>query len=156
MRSWPFSGNTGIVLPQRWSFVYLLQVSPSGRFLGVIYGAPPETLDIYDMEKKEVILQKAVSFGGSGCSVGWSSDESQFTICGEGKAIVLTFPRLDVLHEIPMKYPCFSDFSPSGKFLALGSWKQSFIVPMDHMDVFIKERNKKRPTSRSSGLFHNR
>lgn len=140
LHPWPIRDTDCCELPQRWSFISALQVSPSGRRLGVIHGAPPETLEIYDIERSRFIARRAVRFGGTGCSIGWSPDEKLIAINGDHRCLVLEMPKLVVRHEFELRYPCHLSFSPSSRFLALGSWSTSFIVPLDYLATFAESR----------------
>lgn len=140
LHSWPIRDADCRELPQRWSFISALQVSPSGRLLGVIHGAPPETIEIYEIERSRVIARRAVRFGGTGCSIGWSPDEKLLAVNGDHRCLVLEMPELTVRHEFPLRYPCYVGFSPSSRFLALGSWSTSFIVPLDYLATFAESR----------------
>jgi len=136
LHSWPIVGKNYRELPQQWSFINALQVSPSGRFLGVIHGAPPETLEIYDIGRSQVIARQKLSIGGCGCSIGWSHDEQLLAVNGKDKFLVLERENLAVRYEFSIQYPCFAAFSPFSRFLAIGSWRKSFIVPIDCLDSF--------------------
>ena len=116
-----------------------MEVSPSGRLLAVIHGAPPGTLEIYDIEQSQVIASRRVQFGGTGQSIGWSPDEKLIAINGDNKCFVLEMPDLSVRDEFPLRYPCFTGFSPTSRFLALGSWRTSFIVPFDYLPTFAEK-----------------
>jgi WD40 repeat protein len=140
IRQWPIRADECQELPQRWSFISALQVSPSGRLLAVIYGAPPETMDIYDIEQSRVIARRAVRFGGTGCSIAWSPDERVLVINGDHRCLVLEMPKLRVRYEFALRYCCHVGFSPTSRFLALGSWSSSFIVPFDHLATFAESR----------------
>jgi WD40 repeat protein len=138
---WPIHGHDCRELHQRWSFIGALQVSPSGRFLGVVHGAPPQTIDIYDMERSRIAASRAIHFGGTGCSIGWSPDEGLLAIMGNERCFVLEMPDLAVRHKFPLRYGCYARFSPSSRFLALGSWSTSFIVPLDCLTTFVESRS---------------
>lgn len=140
LHPWPIRNDDCRELPQRWSFISALQVSPSGQLLGVIHGSPPETIEIYDVKHSRVIARRAVRFGGTGCSIGWSPDEKFLAINGDERCLVLEMPNLTVRHEFPLRYPCCAIFSPSSRFLALGSWTTSFIVPLDCLAQFVENR----------------
>lgn len=139
---WPIRDDDCRELPRRWSFIGALQVSPSGRLLGVVHGAPPQTIDIYDLEHSRVAASRAIRFGGTGCSIGWSPDEGLLAIMGNERCFVLEMPDLAVRHEVPLRYGCYAGFSPSSRFLALGSWSASFIVPLDCLTTFVESRRK--------------
>ncbi len=138
LRPWPIRESAYQELPRRWSFICAMQVSPSGRYVGVVHGAPPETFEVYDLEAFRTVSQCEVEFGGTGCSLSWSSDEMLIATNGKQKCRVLEMPSLSCRHDIRMEYPCFVGFSPSSRFLALGSWSESFIVPVDSLVSFEK------------------
>jgi WD40 repeat protein len=140
LRPWPIRDTDCRQLPERWPFISALQVSPSGRLLGVIHGAPPRMIEIYDIERSRVIVRRAVRFGGTGCSIGWSPDEKLLAINGDHRCLVLEMPKLVVRHDIALRYACHVGFSPSSRFLALGSWSTSFIVPLDYLSAFAKSK----------------
>jgi len=142
LRPWPMQASDSQELAQRWSFISALQVSPSGRLLAVIHGAPPEAIDIYDIERARVIAQRTVRFGGTGCSVGWSPDERLLAMNGDHRSLVLEMPKLGVMHEFSLRYSCYAGFSPSSRFVALGSWSTSFIVPVDYLAAFAESRRR--------------
>lgn len=133
---WPIRQGECRELNQRWSFIGALQVSPSGRWLAVVYGAPPKSLEIYDIEQSKVVASYAMQFGGTRISIGWSPDETRVAINGDHKCYVLEMPKLNLRHEFPLAYPCYMGFSPTSKFLAVGSWEKSFIVSFDYLSAF--------------------
>jgi WD40 repeat protein len=140
LQPWPIERNNRRELPQRWSFIGALQVSPSGRLLAVIHGAPPKTLDVYDIERSQIVASRSVPSGGTGCSIGWSSDERLLGISVADRCLVLETPKLTVRHELALRYACHVSFSPSSRLLALGSWSTSFIVPLGELATFAQSR----------------
>jgi len=144
LHSWPIQNDYCRELPRRWSFIRALQVSPLGQYLAVIYGAPPEAVEIYDIKRSIVVARRAVRFGGTGCSVGWSPDEKLLVINGDEQFLVLEMPNLTERYVFPFRYPCHVVISPSSRFLALGSWTKSFIVPLDHLPQFVEKMREKK------------
>lgn len=55
---------------------------------------------------------------------------------------MLEMPNLTVRHEFPLRYGCYATFSPSSRFLALGSWSASYIVPLEYLATFAESRSK--------------
>ena len=141
VRRWPIAQETADELPKEWTAIWGLQVSPSGRFLAVIYGTPPNMLEIYDIAGARTITHCAWS-GSPGCSIAWSRDETILITNGNDNFLMYDVPNLTVRHELPVQYPCFVQFSPSEKHVALGSWKKSFIVPTDCLAEFERSRRK--------------
>jgi WD40 repeat protein len=138
LRPWPIRAGECRELAQRWSFIAALQVSPTGRMLAIIHGAPPKTMEIYDIEKSRVVASRAVRFGGTSISIGWSPVETLIVINGDQRCFVLEMPKLTVRNEFALRYPCYMGFSPTSRFLALGSWRTSFIVPVDYLPTFAE------------------
>jgi len=141
LHSWSMENNACRELPQRWSFINAVQVSPTGRKLAVIYGAPPDTLEVYDLEQSKVVAGRAVRFGGTGCSIGWSPSEDLIAVNGDHQCQVFEMPTLAVKHEYAVRYPCHVGFSPDSRFFALGCWRTSFIIPLEHMATFTGTPN---------------
>jgi WD40 repeat protein len=144
-QQWPADGNKARELSKGWSGVYDSQISPSGRFLAVVHGTPPKTLDVFDLKRSCIVASHTWSFGGiAGCSIGWSNDEQVLVLNGRDdcsdRCRVLEMPSLSVRHDFAMEYPSFLRFSPSGRFLALGSAKASFIIPTDYLSEFAESR----------------
>jgi WD40 repeat protein len=137
---WPIRGGKARELARRWPSIWALQVSPSGRFLAVVFGAPPETLQIYDLKTSRVLARRVIAFGGTGCSIGWSPDESLLATNGDERCLVLEMPKLRVRHEFSLPDACFVGFSPSGRYFAAGSWTTSFVVPLEHLAQFAESR----------------
>ncbi len=142
LRSWPIWENAGVELPIRRSFISHLQISPSGRFLGIIHRQPKTSFEIFDLKHLKTVASQNVEMGGSGAFVSWSPDEQYVALTGKDKFLILDAPQLTLKYEIPASYPCFTGFSPSGRYLALGSWDSSFIVPIDHLAGFVESRAK--------------
>ncbi len=142
MHPWPIRHDNSRELDHRWSLISALELSPSGRLLAVVHGAPPETMEIYDIRHSRVAARRAVRFGGTGCSIGWSSDEKLIAINGDNRCMVLEMPELAVRDEFTLRYSCYVGFSPSSRFLALGAWSTSFIVPLDALAAFAATRGR--------------
>jgi WD40 repeat protein len=139
---WPIHSYDCRELPQRWSFIVAMQVSPSGRFLGIAHGMlPQKMIDIYDIEHSRLVASPAMRFSNVS-SIGWSPDEKLLAIIGDEKCFVFEMPDLAVRHTFPLRYGCHVGFSPSSRFLALGSWSTSFIVPLDCLTTFVESRRK--------------
>jgi WD40 repeat protein len=139
LRRWPTRGTTAEQLPKDWEAIWGLRVSPSGRFLALVHGTPPETLEIYDIARSRTITQCAWS-GSPGCSIAWSRDEKTLVTNGDDCFRMYGLPKLRVVRQLPAQYPCFAQYSPDEEFIALGSWKNSFLIPMNQMDKFDPKR----------------
>ncbi len=145
-QQWPVDTQGASELSKAWHDVCGSQISPSGRFLAIVYGTPPQTLDVFDLKSSCIVASHSWSFGGiAGCSIGWSNDERIIMVNGRGddgsgRCRLLEMPSLTVRHEFMMEYPSFFRFSASGRLLALGSAKRGFIIPTDHLCAFAESR----------------
>lgn len=137
---WPTHSTTAEQLPKEWEAIRGLQVSPSGRFLALAHGTPPDTLEIYDIARSRTVAQCAWS-GSPGCSIVWSRDEKTLVANGDECFRVYALPKLKVVRELPVQYPCFAQFSHDEEFVALGSWKKSFVIPTGYLDEFERRRD---------------
>ena len=136
LRAWPFAKNKPREIPHRWRSVQAMQLSPSGRSLAVIHITGRDTLEIVSVPGGRSLARKPMRIGGCPSSVKWSADEKLLAVMSDEKCFVLQMPSLKPLHKLNIPYGCYSAFSPSGRFLAIGSWKQSYIVPVDKLDAF--------------------
>jgi WD40 repeat protein len=139
LHRWPGHSTRAETLPKEFAAIWGLQVSPSGRFLAVVYGTPPNTLEIYDITRSRTVAQCRWS-GSPGCSIAWARDEKTLIVNGDECFRMYALPKLRVLRELPAQYPCFVGFSPAEDSVALGSWKQSFIIPSGFLDEFESRR----------------
>jgi hypothetical protein len=122
-------------------------IEPIRTVLAIVYGTSPNTLEIFDIARLRPIARRDWS-GSPGCSIAWSRNEKTLVVNGDGNFRVYGVPKLTVLRELPVEYPCFVQFSHSEEFLALGSWKKSFIIPTDFLDEFEKSKKRIHPSSR--------
>lgn len=143
LHSWPLRGDNARELPRRWPFLCRLQISPSGRYLAVVYGAPPDTLEIYDIQTASVSARRAVRCGGTPCVVGWSPDESVVALSGDHMCHLFDMPSLAVRCEFALRYACFVRFSNSGRYFASGSWSTSFVVRSEAVEAFAATKRAK-------------
>jgi WD40 repeat protein len=135
LHRWPTRRMTAEKLPREWEAIWGLQVSPSGRFLALVHGTPPNTLEVFDIARSRTVARCRWN-GSPGCSIAWSSDEKMIVTNADNCFRMHALPGLRVVRELPAQYPCFVQFSPSGEYLALGSWKHSFIIPTDSLADF--------------------
>ena len=140
LHRWPNHTPAVETLSKEWAAIWGLQVSPSGRFLAIVYGTPPNTLEIYDINRSRIVAKCRWSSGGTGCSMAWSRDEKTLAINGDECFRMFALPKLRVIRELPVTYPGFVRFSPAEDFVALGSWEKSFIIPNDALDEFERKR----------------
>jgi WD40 repeat protein len=138
LRSWPFAKGKLREIPHRWRSIQALQLSPSGRSLAAIHITGRDTLEIVSVPAGRVLKRKPMRIGGCPSTVHWSADEKLLVVMSDEKCFVLQMPSLKPLHKLNVPYGCYASFSPTGRFLAIGSWKQSYIVPVDQLDTFKK------------------
>jgi WD40 repeat protein len=135
LHRWPTRNAKAEVLPRKWAAIGGLQISPSGRFLAVAHGTPPSTLEIYDISRSRTVARRNWS-GPHGGSIAWSRDEKSVIVVEQDCFRMYGLPKLTLLRELPVHHPCFVRFSPSDKFVGLGSWEKSFIIQTDHLAEF--------------------
>jgi WD40 repeat protein len=140
LHRWPTRSTTAEHLPKEWEAIWGLQVSPSGRFVAVVHGTPPDALEIYDIVRSRTVAQGPWS-GSPGCSIAWSRDEKTLVANGDQCFRVYALPKLKVVRELQAPYPCFAQFSPDEEFIALGSWEKSLVIPTDYLDEFERGRD---------------
>lgn len=140
LHRWPTHSTTAEQLPKEWEAIWGLQVSPSGRFLALVHGTPPDTLEIYDIARSRTVAHCPWS-GSPGCCIAWSRDEKTLVANGDDCFRIYALPKLKVVRELPVQYPCFAQFSSDEDFIALGSWKKSFVIPTDYLDEFERRRD---------------
>jgi WD40 repeat protein len=139
LHRWPTRSASAEVLPREWPAIGGLQISPSGRYLAVAYGTPPNTLEIFDISTSRTVARRDWS-GPHGCSIAWSRDERAVVVTERDGFRIYDLPKLTVSHELPVEYPCFVQFSPSEDFVGFASWKKSFIIPTDYLAEFAERR----------------
>jgi WD40 repeat protein len=125
---WPSPHSIAELLPKEWKAICGMQISPSGRFLALVHGTPPNILEIYDIKNFRTFAKCAWS-GGLGCSIAWTRDDEKLFVTGDDCFRMYTIPKLKVIQELPIQYTSRVRISPDEKFLALGSWKRSCIIP---------------------------
>ena len=140
LHSWPLRGDNARELPHRWSFISRLQISPSGRYLAVVHGPPPDTLEIYDIHTSSVSACRSVRCGGTPCVIGWSPDETVLALSGDHMCHLFEMPSLAVRCEFALRYACFVGFSNSGRYFAAGSWSTSLVMLTEEIEAFAATR----------------
>ena len=133
LHRWLTHSATAEELPKEWAAIWGLQISPSGRFLALVYGTPPDTLEIYDIMRSCTLAQCHWN-GSPGCSIAWAKDEKTLVVNGDNCFRMYALPKLRVLRELPVQYPCYVRFSPAEDFIGLGSWKKSFVIPTEYLE----------------------
>jgi WD40 repeat protein len=128
-RKWPFTNNSGLVLPVQVRWASTIALSPSGKRILVLQqkAALRFSLVMYEMPSGTVLARRNIQFGAANFSVAWSPDESLVACAEKDKVLVLRVPDLELLDEFPCMYCCHVEFSPDGQKLASGSWTQGEI-----------------------------
>lgn len=130
LQRWSPDAETFIEVSKEWPAIWGMQISPSGKWLAVVYGTPPNVLEIYDLANQSTVGSRPWS-GGPGCAIAWSADERTLAVNRDETFELIEIPTLNTRLEVPAQYPCFVRFSPGDKHLALGSWTKSRIVATD-------------------------
>lgn len=140
---WPIEGGRFCVIPQQWPFIGGLQLAPTGKQVALVYGAPPSDLIVADVQTGIVKAQLPYACGGTGISLAWSQDERSLAVNGDHECTICSWPLLAKTHVFPISYPCYIRFSASKRYLAVGSWQRSYIVPAVDLGTFIEAQERK-------------
>jgi len=109
-------------------FLRKSQVSPKGDRVAVVYGAPPRTLAVLDQGDSHTIWTTQIDQGGSGTGLCWSPDANYLALTVSNGVVVFEGETGTRRRSFELDFPCAVCYSPNGKLLALGSWKEGFIV----------------------------
>jgi hypothetical protein len=93
-----------------------------------VIGGQPLALSIWSIDSQEMLATREVEHGGSGVDVGFSPG-GDIALVEQGHALGLT-PDLHALWRLDLAYPCFVEFSSSGRRLALGSWERGVVASL--------------------------
>jgi len=130
--SWPFRRGSYRVLPARIPFLRSSALSPDGALLAVVYGAPPDTLSVFQVEDGicagTVPIQRG---GGTPLALGWATDGLLLGSVQEPNVVFYAWPGLRKLHELALEYASDVEFSPRDGVLALGSWQIGWVLSAD-------------------------
>jgi WD40 repeat protein len=140
---WPFDKGTLSIIPQKWPCVGGLQLAPTGEQIALVFGAPPSEMIVADIQTGIVKAQLPYACGGTGIWLAWSQDEQSLAVNGNHACMIYSWPSLEKAYAFPIAYPCFIRFSPSKRYLAVGSWQRSYIVPTVELSTFIKAQESK-------------
>jgi hypothetical protein len=126
--AWPLSSADPEVLRIRVPFLRSSALSPDGRLLAVIFGAPPTTLQIFSLPEQTIVHSRQVVPGGTGCALRWSKDSGYLGFVNRDRISVIEAPSFDDVWAHILEYPSDLDFSPDAALVALGSWSTGKIV----------------------------
>lgn len=141
LRRWPFGRNRPCILPVSRPFITVLSLSPSASRIAVLYGAPPDALEIIDLSTADILAYARVDLGGSGSSVAWSPDESVLGCVERHRISLFEASSLRRTHMIPLRYPSAVTFSADGGLLGLASWEQGRILDIADLQTFELHAN---------------
>lgn len=128
---WPFPEAEPEILRFRVPFLRSSALSPDGKFLAVVFGAPPTTLQVFSLTDQMVVHTQSVSSGGSGSAMRWSRCSRYLGFAQKGLLSVVEAPSFGSVCDYPMEYPCSIDFSPDAALVALGSWSSGKITSLE-------------------------
>jgi WD40 repeat protein len=136
VRRWPFTANRPSVMPVARRFISCISLSTSASRLAVVHGAPPNTLEIFDVATGRILVSAEVELGGSGPSLGWSPDDSLLGCVERRRVSLFQSDSLLRTHIIEMPFPASIRFSALGGLLGLASWEQGRVLDMAEMEPY--------------------
>ncbi len=121
--SWPLESAEPQRLPFTFPFVASSAINDSGRAMGVVYGAPPNRMVVFDLDGGSIRWMHEVQIGGSGSSLRWSSCGRLIGAVQKGRIAVYRSDDGALIGYKPIQYPSDVDFSPDTSWIAYGSWQ---------------------------------
>lgn len=125
--AWPLPETKPEVLRFRVPFLRSSALSPDGKFLAVVFGAPPTTLKIFSLVNHMVIHTQQV-VGGS--AMRWSKCSRYLGFAQDRQISIIESGSFHKMYDYAIEHPSSVDFSPDGKLVALGSWSAGIIVAL--------------------------
>jgi len=126
--NWPFQAIAFQVLKKRYPFVRDFAVTPDGERMAVVYGAPPNSLEIIRTSDSSFVASLPVKSGGAPTELAWTPDKTVLASVQEGKVVFYSGIDFHVLSEIPAEYPSDVEFSPDGSSVAIGSASNGMLL----------------------------
>jgi len=111
-------------------FIRASALHPTCEVIAVVHGAPPTSLAIIDPMTGSVLAERRIESGGTGSQLVWSPTGKQLVVI-ERDAARIYDRDLELLREYPLAYACSAAFSPNGKALAIGSWKNGTVLQIE-------------------------
>ena len=136
IRRWPFTENAPSLLPVSRCFITAISLAPSGSRLALLYGAPPNTLEIIDLHSARVTAAATVQLGGTGASLDWSPDECLLGCVERHQVSIFESASLRRIHSIELRYASAVHFSQQHLVLGLGSWEQGHVLDLAELDTY--------------------
>jgi WD40 repeat protein len=147
---WPFRAGHCEWSAFRISFVQSSSLSPDGRLIALVHGAPESVLSIFDLSDGVCLASVGVQSGGTGAALAWSPDGAQLASVQDGAVRLYSVPALRLSHEILVDYPSDLAFSPDGSLLTLGAWAVGWLITRE--SLANKPQTSLRQTPRKRGL----
>jgi WD40 repeat protein len=129
--SWPLSDAEPETLRFRAPFVRSSALSPDGRLLAVICGAPPTSLQIFSLADQSIVHTQQVTSGGTASAIRWTPCSRYLGFVQKGLLSVIEAASFQAVCHHVMEYPSSIDFSSDGCLVALGSWSSGKVVPFE-------------------------
>jgi hypothetical protein len=114
--------------PRSWEFLHRFTLSPSARWLAVVYGAPPITLELVDFGSAQTLSTAKIDIGGVGGDLAWASDECTLGLAEGRQHSFFSVPDLRRLARVPGPFCSAVAFSPDGQWVAGGSWSSGWLM----------------------------
>ena len=136
IRRWPFTANAPSLLPVSRCHITAISLAPSGSRLALLHGAPPNTLEIIDLNSARVTAVATVQLGGTGASLDWSPDECLLGCVERHQVTIFESASLRRIHNIELRYASAVHFSQQHGVLGLGSWEQGHVLDLAELDTY--------------------
>ena len=136
IRRWPFTANAPSILPVSRCHITAISLAPSGSRLALLYGAPPNTLEVINLNSARVTAVATVQLGGTGASLDWSPDECLLGCVERHQVSIFESASLRRIHNIELSYASAVHFSQQHGVLGLGSWEQGHILDLAELDTY--------------------
>ena len=132
--SWPFSTSAYSIFPRRIPFVWASAISPDGRLMIVVCGAPPDTLALYRADDGAEVASTSFEAGGTGAVVCWSPDGRFIGAVKNHGIMIYDSSVLKPVSNLSVPYASDIVFAPQGHLLAVGSWEAGYVFNLDDFD----------------------
>jgi WD40 repeat protein len=134
VRNWPFVDHEEAPIPGDWGSVQAVALSPDARRVAVLQvvledGRAQMRVKVTDLEGQHAVQSGLFPLAGTNLSITWSPDAMLIGCVLKGRVCLMDAASLKELGNHEDSYPCFVGFSPDGKRLGLGSWKQGTVLP---------------------------
>lgn len=136
VRKWPFYQFEGEIIQKAWIYVQAIALSPQGDRLAVLqmHKSGKCTLEVHSLNRDLRVHPQAVFPGGTNRSLAWSPDGATIACVESGQISLFDSATMSRVSKLSSPYPSHVEFSPNGELLAIGSWEQGQVVPIEDLE----------------------